>query len=166
MQLFPLTMNIDITSLFAGISITALTGWLGSFFALRKDERAVQVEQITRERTKWRDNMRRLTEEIVLTYFENMEVPTLSKIAAHRSRLVTSLNPHCKHDNKLLEHFNSLFSLGKTDIEVFTKRVALLLKHDWERVKWDCTPIYIKPFMRFTAKQREWRSQKFRNINN
>lgn len=157
-------MNIDIASLFAGVSITAITGWLGSFLALRKDERAVQIDQITRERTKWRDNMRSLTEEIVLTYYANKETPVPGKVAAHRSRLATSLNPKCEHDNKLLEQYDLLFSSGEAGIEAFTKRVALLLKHDWERVKWDCTPIYIKPFIRYRAKQREWRSNEFRNI--
>ena len=157
-------MNIDITSLLAGVSITAFTGWFGSFFALRKDERAVQIDQITKERTKWRDDMRSLTEQIVLTYFVNKNAPSPDKVAAHRSRLATSLNPKCTHDNKLLEHFDLLFTSGATDIDVFTERVALLLKHDWERVKWECTPIYIKPFIRFSARQRAWRSNEFRNI--
>jgi hypothetical protein len=157
-------MSIDITSLLAGVSITALTGWFGSFLALRKDERAVQIDQITRERTKWRDNMRNLTTKIVHTYFANKDTPVPGKVAEHRSRLVTSLNPRCEHDNKLLVHFDLLFSSSEADIEVFTKRVALLLKHDWERVKWDCTPIYVKPFIRLSAKQREWRSKTFRNV--
>ena len=135
MSLFPLDMNIDITSLLAGVSITALTGWLASFLALRKDERAVQIDQVTKERTKWRNNMRNLTEEIVLTYFSNKETSVPNKVAAHRSKLTTSLNPMCEHDNNILAHFDLLFSSGGTDIDVFTKRVSLLLKHDWERVK-------------------------------
>jgi hypothetical protein len=44
-------------------------------------------------------------------------------------------------------------------------RIALLLKHDWERVKWECTPLYVKPFKYFTKKQREWRQRNYREID-
>jgi predicted glycoside hydrolase/deacetylase ChbG (UPF0249 family) len=150
-------MTIDFTSLLAGISVTALTGWLGSILAFRKEERSVQIEQITKERTKWRDNIRKLTEEIVLEYFSQEETHKTGNVAAFRSKLATMLNPKSCDDNKLLIHFDELFSGQSTDIENFTRRIALILKYDWERVKWECTPLYIKPFIRYTKKQREWR---------
>jgi len=139
-------VNFDLTSLLAGISFTAIAGWLGSFFALRKDERAVQVDQITKERTKWRDNMRKLTEDIVLAYyFEHNVTPVPRQISVLRARLTTSINlKDDEHDKAILAHFDDLFAAKSTDIDTFTKRIALLLKHDWERVKWDCTPIYVK----------------------
>ncbi|MDD2364949.1 MAG: hypothetical protein PHN84_02165 [Desulfuromonadaceae bacterium] len=143
--------------------MTAITGWLGSLLAFRKEERAVQIEQITKERTKWRDNMRKLTEEIVLEYFANNQSPEIGKIAAYRSRLVTALNPMSEQDARILIHFDELFSGQATDIDIFTRRIAILLKHDWERVKWECTPLYIKPFIRFTEKQRNWRRNDYRN---
>lgn len=157
-------MNIDFTSLLAGISITALTGWLGSFFALRKDERSVQIEQVTRERTTWRGSIRKLTEEIVTTYIAQIEKKTPDKVAASRCKLATALNPKDDHDNEILSHFDELFAGNASNIDVFTRRIALLLKHDWERVKWDCTPIYIKPFIWCCSKQREWRNKDYRKV--
>lgn len=159
-------MSIDLTSLLAGISLTAIAGWLGSILALRKDERSVQIDQVTKERKAWRDNMRALTHDIVIAYYENKTEPKPGRVAALRSKLTTSINPKDdKHDLQLLAHFDDLFSARKDDIEIFTKRMALLLKHDWERVKWECTPIYIKLFTRFTQKQRSWRSASYREVD-
>lgn len=139
-------------------------GWLTSWLALRKDERAVQVEQITKERAKWRDNMRALAECIASTWHEQQTAPNSAKVAALRARLATSINPKDdKHDAEILEHFDNLFSEASADVSVFTHRLALLLKHDWERVKWECMPIYWKPFARWTKKQREWRASNYRD---
>jgi len=46
----------------------------------------------------------------------------------------------------------------------FSNAMSFLLKHDWDRVKWECMPIYVKPFKRFTKKQTEWRSSNFRPL--
>lgn len=162
----PFGLTIDLTSLLAGITLTAIAGWLASFLALRKDERAVQMDQITRERTKWRDSMRKVTEEIAQAYFENRNQLVPGKVAALRARLVTSINPKDdKFDQEILTHFDELFSGSKIDLNVFTTRIALLLKHDWERVKWECTPIYVKLFTRYTEKQRKWRNPAYREID-
>lgn|GEM_PF-5210381 len=67
------------------------------------------------------------------------------------------------HDAAILNHFDQLFSQENSDLALFTRRIALLLKHDWERVKWECMPLYLKPFFRFTLHQRAWRSMKYRD---
>jgi hypothetical protein len=153
-----MAIDLDLTSLFAGVGFTAVAGWIGSFFALRKDERATQVEQITKERTKWREGIRHLSEDIAASYISNKQNGQSGKLAIDRARLVVSLNPKDTHDNEILQHYDSLFKGEKDDFSVFVTRIALLLKHDWERVKWECTPIYIKPFIRYSARQRAWRS--------
>lgn len=138
----PFGLSVDVSSVLAGVTLTVVAGWIAAFFALRKDERSVQLEQITRERTKWRDNMRRTAEEIAQLYFENRAAATPGRVAALRARLVTSINPKDDaHDQQILTHYDEIFSGAKTDLDVLTKRMALLLKHDWERVKWECSPI-------------------------
>lgn len=161
-----MNFDIDLTSLLAGISLTAIAGWIASFIAFRKDERAVQFEQVTKERTKWRDNMRMLCEEIAMAHFENRASAIPAKVASLRARLATSINPKdIIHDGEILAHYDRLFSGESDDLKVFTHRIALLLKHDWERVKWECTPLYIKPFKYFTKKQRELRQENYRETD-
>ena len=160
-----MTFDIDLTSLLAGVSLTAIGGWIASFIAFRKDERAVQLEQVTKERTKWRDNMRMLCEEIAITHVENKASAVPSKVAVLRARLATSINPKDTiHDGAILAHFDRLFLRESDDLKVFVHRIALLLKHDWERVKWECTPLYLKPFKYFSKKQREWNRESYREV--
>ena len=154
----------SLNALLVGTGIAVVGGWIGAFFALRKDERSIQVTQITVERTKWRDVMRSLTTDIVQGYRSHPTGLALPEVAVLRARLATNLNPKCVDDNGIIEHFDRLFAGTTSDIEVFTRRMALVLKHDWERCKWDCTPIYIKPFIRLTRKQREWRSACYRRV--
>jgi hypothetical protein len=160
-----MTFDIDLTSLLAGVSLTAVSGWIASFVAFRKDERAVQLEQVTKERAKWRDNMRKLCEEIAAAHAETGASPSSPKIASLRARLATSINPKDKADIGILEHYDHLFSGEWKDAKLFTRRISLLLKHDWERVKWECMPLYQKPFLRLTTKQREWRQDSYREVD-
>ncbi|EGQ8681854.1 hypothetical protein O2V57_004483 [Vibrio parahaemolyticus] len=166
-------MNIefDIASLLAGISLVTLTGWLGAFFALRKDEKSVHTEQVTKERAKWRSEMRMLTQEMVALVANDNIAPDAAKIASLRAKLATSLNPKSKVDQKVLDVFDKLEH--KSDTKEFSTHMALLLKHDWERVKWECMPIYLKAwclvknmvfkiFGKGNAKELEWKSKGYR----
>ena len=159
-------MDIDWTSLLAGVSLTAVGGWLASVLALRKDERAVQIDQVTKERAKWRDNIRKLAEEIAVAHVDRDSGVGSGKIAGLRARLATSINPKDKvHDAEVLAHFDRLFEEVATDRHVFERRLALLLKHDWERVKWECTPLYLKPFRRWRSRYSAWRTPTYRDID-
>lgn len=161
----PFGITVDITSLLAGFSVPVIAGWLGSLLSLRKDERSIEIEQVTKERAKWRDNMRKITTEIAEVYFKNKTSPIPGRVAGLRGRLATSINPKDDEDDRMiLSHFDEIFSGNRSDLDVFSKRIALLLKHDWERVKWDSMPIYIKAFAIFSKKQRLWRSKDYRHV--
>ncbi|WP_421237767.1 hypothetical protein [Aeromonas jandaei] len=109
--------------------------------------------------------MRKLCEEIATTQVENRVSAAPAKVASLRARLATSINPKdTTHDNEILTHFDRLFYGETDDLDVFVHRIALLLKHDWERVKWECTPFYIKLFTRFSKKQHEWRQENYREV--
>ncbi|EJL6984141.1 hypothetical protein NMT40_003771 [Vibrio cholerae] len=166
-------MNIefDIASLLAGVSLVTFTGWLGAFFALRKDEKSVHTEQVTKERAKWRSEMRMLTQEMVALVANDKIVPDTAKIASLRAKLATSLNPKSNIDQKVLDVFDKLEH--KSDTKEFIRHMALLLKHDWERVKWECMPIYLKAWClvknmalkilgKGHAKELEWKSKGYR----
>ena len=166
MLTFPYGLALGLSSLFAGVSLAVVAGWITSFLFLRKDERAVQLDQVTKERTKWRENMRKATEDMALIYFENKASPTPGKVAALRARFATSINLKDDEDDKqILIHFDELFTGSRSDLDLFSRRIALLLKHDWERVKWECTPIYLKLFTRLSKKQRQWRQSTYRKVD-
>ena len=110
--------------------------------------------------------MRRTTEDVVQTYFKNKSAADPERVAVVRAKIVTAINPKDDTDDELIvTHFDELFAGTRSDIDIFAKRIALLLKHDWERVKWECMPIYEKIFKRFTKKQRAWRDVNYRKID-
>lgn len=155
-------LEIDISSVVTGAGFVAITGWLASFLALRKHERSVHIEQITKERSKWRSDIRALTQDIVKEYSKADSPPSVDFIQESRARLVTSLNPNCQDDEAILEEYDALAHGG--DMSRFTKAIALLLKHDWERVKWECMPIYLKPINCFREKHSAWKKDGFRTL--
>jgi hypothetical protein len=136
-------MSFDFTSFITDAGFVTASGWLAYFFALRKDEKNIQITQITEERTKWRAAIRELANNIVTSFSKDQE-PSNELIAFNRAALVTSLNPKCEHDKKILIGYDKL---KKANFNQFTRAIALLLKHDWQRVKWETTPIHMKPLL-------------------
>lgn len=135
-------MQIDWQLALSWLSAALAGGWLTSWLALRKDERAIQIEQITKERAKWRDNMRSLAESIATTWHEHSTEPDHARVAALRTGLAASISPKDEHDQAILAHFDHLFAGSSDSLSVLMLRITLLLKHDWERVKWECIQIY------------------------
>ncbi|WP_413283911.1 hypothetical protein [Vibrio sp. MA40-2] len=100
-------------------------------------------------------------------------IPDPAKLASLRAKLATSLNPKCNEDKKVLSAFDELKHNSET--KVFSIHMALLLKHDWERVKWECMPIYLKIwcfiksvflkiFANCCAKELEWKCSNYREL--
>jgi hypothetical protein len=154
-------LEIDLTSLITGAGFTIVAGWLASFIALRKDEKSIQITQIIQERTKWRGAIRDLTQNIAIT-FSGDQVPLNELKEKYRAALVTSLNPISDSDNQILTEYDTLKHLG--DLSRFTLAIALLLKHDWERVKWECMPIYKKLIKYIFKANRAWRKNDYRAL--
>jgi len=87
-------------------------------------ERRIYVENITRERAKWRERIRRVIQEY--------PIATDSQKIKLEMEFVSRLNPYDSEDLKLLE---SLKNTDNNNREELAIRAALLLKHDWERAK-------------------------------
>lgn len=145
-------------------------GLLTAYIAWRNAERSIEIKQITEERAKWREKIRSLVEEIVVLYCQSNRSP--KAIATYRCRLVTSLNPKDRHDKEIVDHFDSLFfnehDDNDTSIKRFTRRISLLLKHDWERVKWDCLSWFKKKeiTLYIPESELEWKKDNYRDIAN
>ena len=139
--------------IFTGVAAALVTAW----FAKSSDDKKNSLTYITDERRKWREEIRKETikvVEIVGNIFQNPNkheetVINLQKsIAFFESRL----NPIDKEDQAILKVLRS-FLPSHTDqkntsenesekkpnylekLDEFQGRIALLLKHDWERSK-------------------------------
>ncbi|MFA9950655.1 hypothetical protein [Dentiradicibacter hellwigii] len=125
-----------IISLISGVIGGAITAYIGN--------RKIQIKNITQERAKWRDKIRELSIEVYKAAIEGK----YQEIDKLQIEFAVRLNPYDDEDIGILETIyklkdkqNQEESLSKK-LEEFSDRVALLLKHDWERAKYEAEPWY------------------------
>jgi hypothetical protein len=100
--------------------------------ALLAAERRIAAENVIQERMKWRDKVRALVSEARSAMVES-EATILVELEA---QFALHLNPHDQRDQQIL----SLIVPDNSDsIDELTQRVSLLLKHDWERAKYEAS---------------------------
>jgi hypothetical protein len=100
----------------------------------RNSERAIQIENITMERAKWRDKIR----EQALAVHQAAVEKRVTALNELRSGISLNLNPIDEEDNAILDVIGKLAQSEQSnekELLEFSDRVALLLKHDWERAK-------------------------------
>lgn len=144
----------------------ALAGVAVGFLAFRKDERTVQIAAVSAERTTWRRALRALAAEIAEFQLSPVQASMPGRIWKLRAKLATSLNPKDPLDVEILEHFDRLFFQDATDMDVFIERIALLLKHDWERVKADSLPLHVALWRAIWRTPPEWKNEDYRQPGN
>lgn len=139
--------------IFTGVAAALVTVW----FAKSSDDKKNSLTYITDERRKWREEIRKETEkvvEIIGNIFQNSNKheETLLNLQKSIAFFETRLNPFDEEDNTILEVLRSFLpshteqkdtSKNESEkepdylkkLEEFQTRIALLLKHDWERSK-------------------------------
>jgi len=119
------------TTLGASTVVSALVAGL---FAERSSKRAIQIENITKERAKWRDKIRELT----LAVHKAATQKNRALLKEQRLNLSLNLNPIDTEDTAILTAIDKMTLSEQLDekmLQEFSDRVALLLKHDWDRAK-------------------------------
>jgi hypothetical protein len=119
------------TTVSASAVVSALVAGL---FAERSSKRAIQIENITKERAKWRDKIRGLA----LAVYQAATQKNGALLKEQRLSLSLNLNPIDEEDTAILNAIDKMSQSEQLDEKVlheFSDRVALLLKHDWERAK-------------------------------
>lgn len=120
-ELLPTLMPVLISS-----AIAAWVAWHAS-------ERNVLMANVTQERAKWRERIRRLAEELQTAVSQG------DVIALRRLRVAfrLSLNPWDDRDREIVALLSLLMDDDQRDLllERIVIRLELLLKHDWERAK-------------------------------
>jgi hypothetical protein len=96
-------------------------------------ERRIAADNIIQERKAWRGAIRDLTSEINQALgAEPKQTCSIANVKLLGAKFSLLLNPHDEQDKKILD----LISQGSVEqLRELNQRIALLLKHDWERAK-------------------------------
>lgn len=115
------------------LSSGVIAGIVAGFVTLRTSERNISIENITKQRQVWRDKIRSLTININSSYSKHEH----ATIKLYYTELQLLLNPDDDNDKDILDTVWGMQEeefIENLDIEL-SEKVALLLKHDWERAK-------------------------------
>lgn len=125
------------------VALIGLLGlFLGAVFQKVNNDKSNYLKNITQERKEWRKTIRELTEELNK---ENADYRIL------KVKFQIRLNPVDNDDNEILNIIDKLIKQKDKEcqeklIKEFNTRVALLLKHDWERVKLEANKTSFFPY--------------------
>ena len=115
---------------FGAAFVSSLVTWLNV-------RRQIKAKYITNERAKWRDEIRMLTRKALKAILDKKYSEGNKEIKCIQNRLRILLNPFDCQDQAILDCMTNA-TLGQNSEEQadeFSKRISLLLKHDWERAK-------------------------------
>jgi hypothetical protein len=116
------------------LTSAVIAAFVSGLVTVLTTERRIAAENVIQERTKWREKIRELSEEY--QKLVSIEEDRGRKRRELRETFSLRVNPHDPEDQALLR------LICENPIEVseeFANRVALLLKHDWERGKYEAT---------------------------
>jgi hypothetical protein len=126
----------------AFLSSSVVGGLVAGFITLRTSERKIQIENVTQERAKWREKIRSKSIEV----HQAAIARDSTKIDELHLQFSLNLNPFDQEDQGILAVIDTLKNRDTLDIKLlqFSDRVALLLKHDWERAKHEAKPLLLR----------------------
>jgi hypothetical protein len=122
---------------------TVIAALVGGIVSLHISARNIQVQSVTSERAKWRDKIR----EKALGAQRAIRDRQPEKLAEVYTEFVLSLNPQDPEDQGILTVLRTLPTPGSESgtTEELVGRLSLLLKHDWERAKWESSSFFRWP---------------------
>jgi hypothetical protein len=121
------------------IILPFIAGIVAAYVAFWNAERKITIDNITKERAKWREKIR----ETALEVHKAIISGNKEQVAELKSRFRLLLNPEDEEDNKILKLIcikdeNERDEKG----EMFSICVSYLLKHDWERAKLESKSLF------------------------
>ncbi|GEM_PF-3057934 len=118
--------------------LTFISGLIVAYVTFWNAERKISIENITKERAKWRDKVRELALEIHKAIVAG-DKPKLSEL---KNQFRLHLNPTDKEDMNILKLVDANTDDKETQADQFATCVSFLLKHDWERAKLESKPLF------------------------
>jgi len=121
---------MTIAELLSSVVVSAI---VAALVTLRSSERKIEIENVTQERAKWRDKIRLNALEV---HQASVASDALKLLELHLA-FELMLNPLDAEDIGILTSICRLNGSEepKAELAEFSRRVALLLKHDWDRAK-------------------------------
>lgn len=117
---------------------------VGSWVSLRVSERQIVIENVTKERAKWRQKIRDITLK-VQAVMESKDPNQEKTLPLLYVEMALWLNPNDSDDEKVLSCVKGLMNQHGDREKLcreLTMRVTRLLKYDWERTKWEARPLW------------------------
>jgi hypothetical protein len=123
------------------LASSVVAGMVSAFVSTWTSQRKISIENITQERTKWREIIRAKSLEAHNAFIDK-DKKKLSQLKLEFSLI---LNPKDDEDNGIIESIRLPEDGKEEELSLeFSKRVSLLLKHDWERVKLEAGSIFLR----------------------
>jgi hypothetical protein len=131
-------MYLDQELVIAVASSSVVAGIVAGMVSLRTNARNIKVANVTRERAKWRNKVRDRALEIHRAISEGKDLAEL------HLQLALIINPLDREDRAILRLIEKppAQESREATLRELTERVSLLLKHDWERAKWESSSIF------------------------
>jgi len=122
------------------LSSGVLAGLVAGLVTIRTSERKIAIENITQQRQLWREKIRDIAQRINSSYQLNQQ----KELIALYVEIQLLLNPEDINDNSILDTLWEIISSEEKDHLniIFSEKLSLLLKHDWERAKKEAKPIW------------------------
>lgn len=117
-----------------------ISAFVGAIVALWVAQRRISIENITQDRRAWRKKIRK-TALLVHEALIKREDDLLNK---YRTEFRLNLNPKDDKDNAIIDCIYLQEEGGIDNAEEFAQRVAIMLKHDWDRAKLEAGPFIMR----------------------
>jgi len=111
------------------LTAAAIAALVSALVSLLNSERQIAAQNVIQERKEWRNKIRLLAFAVHKALVPEVHASTLNVLQAKLSLLI---NPHDVMDEEILQ---IVAACDPARADEFTRRIALLLKHDWERAK-------------------------------
>ncbi|MNF55138.1 hypothetical protein D3C84_365900 [compost metagenome] len=130
------------------LTSAVVSALVGGFVSLRASERKIQIENITQERAKWREQIRINAQKVHQAASNTSTQEVKPPLAELRLLFELLLNPLDPEDVAILNCIEGLSDCDEPAkrLPEFSKRVSYLLKHDWERAKQEAKPWWWRLF--------------------
>jgi hypothetical protein len=132
---------------------------IGAAVSLRTNTRTIKIENITKERAKWRDKVRKKS----LAVHQDAVKGDTPALEEHHLEFSLILNPLDPLDRAILTLIRLLKTTAdESHLTEFADRISLLLKHDWERAKWEAEDNWLTSDMDAEPKPKRTTYEQFR----